>query len=184
MIILCLLEDLLLMNPCDVDWLLLHIILVQFTILRLLFSVIDTAEGFLNEWWTLFYDVYSSRPQLKHQEANAEAPVQVIVCWIDLNSCFGCGDGASICSIFRLYKGGRMNNNVNIQEFLKIYQECLHLYQPSKRGLDECLGPGVLTYFISGWGYQVESLIPIYIHFMSIIWISQRHLQPIQGILN
>lgn len=62
-----------------------------------------------------------------------------------------------------------MNNNVNIREFLKIYQECLHLYQPSKRGLDECLGPGVLTYFISGWGYQVEILIPIYIHFMSII---------------
>lgn len=56
------------------------LILVQFTILRLLFSVIDTAEGFLNEWWTLFYDVYSSRTQLKHQEANAEAPVQVIVC--------------------------------------------------------------------------------------------------------
>lgn len=54
-------------------------ILVQFTILRLLFSVIDTAEGFLNEWWTLFYDVYSSRTtQLKDQEANAEAPVQVI----------------------------------------------------------------------------------------------------------
>jgi hypothetical protein len=135
-----------------------------------LFSVIDTAQGFLNEWWTLFYDVYSSRTQLKHQEANAEAPVQVIVCGIDLNSCFGCEiDSASFCSIFRLYKGGRMNNYVNIQEFLKIYQECLHLYQPSKRGLDECLGPGVLTYFISGWGYLVESLIPIYIHFMSII---------------
>ncbi|KAK9906940.1 hypothetical protein M0R45_002557 [Rubus argutus] len=40
--------------------------------------VIDTAQGFLNEWWTLFYDVYSSRTQLKHQEANAEAPVQAI----------------------------------------------------------------------------------------------------------
>ncbi|KAK9936395.1 hypothetical protein M0R45_013239 [Rubus argutus] len=39
---------------------------------------IDTAQGFLNEWWTLFYDVYSSRTQLKHQEANAEAPVQAI----------------------------------------------------------------------------------------------------------
>ncbi|XP_024158090.1 transcriptional corepressor LEUNIG_HOMOLOG isoform X1 [Rosa chinensis] len=39
--------------------------------------VIDTKEGFLNEWWTLFYDVYSSRAQLKHQDqAKVEAPVQ------------------------------------------------------------------------------------------------------------
>ncbi|KAL6197174.1 hypothetical protein ACLB2K_032786 [Fragaria x ananassa] len=40
--------------------------------------VIDTKEGFLNEWWTVFYDMYSSRTsELKPQEAKAEAaPVQ------------------------------------------------------------------------------------------------------------
>lgn len=44
-----------------------------------LFSVIDTKEGFLNEWWTVFYDMYSLRTsELKPQEAKAEAaPVQV-----------------------------------------------------------------------------------------------------------
>nr|XP_011460664.1 PREDICTED: transcriptional corepressor LEUNIG-like [Fragaria vesca subsp. vesca] len=40
--------------------------------------VIDTKEGFLNEWWTVFYDMYSLRTsELKPQEAKAEAaPVQ------------------------------------------------------------------------------------------------------------
>ncbi|XP_050370819.1 transcriptional corepressor LEUNIG-like [Argentina anserina] len=37
--------------------------------------VIDTKDGFLNEWWTLFYDMYSSRTsELKPQEAKAVAP--------------------------------------------------------------------------------------------------------------
>ncbi|GMY37387.1 transcriptional corepressor LEUNIG_HOMOLOG-like isoform X2 [Fagus crenata] len=37
--------------------------------------VIDSAEGFLYEWWSIFYDVYASR-QLKHQQAQAEASIE------------------------------------------------------------------------------------------------------------
>ncbi|XP_004295622.1 PREDICTED: transcriptional corepressor LEUNIG-like [Fragaria vesca subsp. vesca] len=46
--------------------------------------VIDTKEGFLNEWWTVFYDMYSLRTsELKPQEAKAEAaPVQDNRKWI------------------------------------------------------------------------------------------------------
>ncbi|KAI5331202.1 hypothetical protein L3X38_021328 [Prunus dulcis] len=34
--------------------------------------VINTPDGFLHEWWSLFHDVYAAR-ELKHQEAKAEA---------------------------------------------------------------------------------------------------------------
>ncbi|XP_050287033.1 transcriptional corepressor LEUNIG-like isoform X1 [Quercus robur] len=37
--------------------------------------VIDSAEGFLYEWWSIFYDVYASR-QLQDQQAKAEASTE------------------------------------------------------------------------------------------------------------
>lgn len=43
--------------------------------------VIDSAEGFLYEWWSIFYDVYASR-QLQDQQAKAEASTEVMLCQI------------------------------------------------------------------------------------------------------
>lgn len=43
--------------------------------------MIDSAEGFLYEWWSIFYDVYASR-QLKHQQAQSEASIEVMICQI------------------------------------------------------------------------------------------------------
>lgn len=40
--------------------------------------MIDSAEGFLYEWWSIFYDVYASM-QLKHQQAKAEASTEVML---------------------------------------------------------------------------------------------------------
>ncbi|KAJ9168820.1 hypothetical protein P3X46_020304 [Hevea brasiliensis] len=37
---------------------------------------VDSFDGFLHEWWTLFYDVYASR-QLKHEEAKTKSSVKV-----------------------------------------------------------------------------------------------------------
>ncbi|KAF2303321.1 hypothetical protein GH714_016627 [Hevea brasiliensis] len=36
---------------------------------------VDSFDGFLHEWWTLFYDVYASR-QLKHEEAKTKSSVK------------------------------------------------------------------------------------------------------------
>lgn len=45
-----------------------------------MFSVINTPDGFLHEWWSLFHDVYAAG-ELKHQEAKAEASlVKVVIC--------------------------------------------------------------------------------------------------------
>jgi hypothetical protein len=45
---------------------------------RFLFPAInDSGEGFLHEWWSIFYDVYSE--QMKPQQAKAEGSVKVII---------------------------------------------------------------------------------------------------------
>ncbi|XP_021597021.1 transcriptional corepressor LEUNIG isoform X2 [Manihot esculenta] len=37
--------------------------------------VVDSVDGFLHEWWTLFYDMHASR-QLKHEEAKGKFPAK------------------------------------------------------------------------------------------------------------
>ncbi|XP_038710429.1 transcriptional corepressor LEUNIG-like isoform X2 [Tripterygium wilfordii] len=39
--------------------------------------VIDSPEGFLNEWWSIFYDVYAHR-QMEHQETKAQASAKTV----------------------------------------------------------------------------------------------------------
>lgn len=42
-----------------------------------MFSVINTPDGFLHEWWSIFNDVYTSRHQVDKAEASA---TQVMIC--------------------------------------------------------------------------------------------------------
>ena len=46
-----------------------------------LFSEInDSAQGFLYDWWTMFYDVYVYRQCRKGQNVEGKARVNVMVC--------------------------------------------------------------------------------------------------------
>ena len=41
------------------------------------FAVIDSSQGFLSEWWSIFSDVYAYR-KLEHQKEKPETSLQVI----------------------------------------------------------------------------------------------------------
>lgn len=62
-----------------------HLIFINIVIvdwkLRDVVSAIDVPDGFLHEWWCIFYDFAA---QLKHQESNTETSSEVILCLLEV----------------------------------------------------------------------------------------------------
>lgn len=46
-----------------------------------MFSVIDSPEGFLQEWWSLFYEIFAAR-QTKLQGEAESTSAKVTICGI------------------------------------------------------------------------------------------------------